>query len=148
MRHLTTDSSASDVARALASLSPAKGIIVGPGWVDVATQGEIGRQLRRNRIEELVAGIYISLLADKRDMMQMMIHLSAIDASRFAEAAKAFRARNPVPAVGRVVPRRAKRTKLVAHGWGRGSGGPMGCAQIRGLDRTLAAARDFKWAKV
>lgn len=80
-------------------------------------------------------------------MMQMIGLLAAVDAARFVAAAKAFRERNPAPAVGHFVPRRAKRSKLVAHGWGRGRGGPMGCAQIRGLDRTLAASRDFAMSK-
>jgi hypothetical protein len=80
-------------------------------------------------------------------MMQIIGLLAAVDAARFATAAKAFRERNPAPAVGHFVPRRAKRSKLVAHGWGRGSGESMGCAQIRGLDRTLAESRDFTVSK-
>ncbi len=115
--------------------------------VDIATFGEIGRQLRRERIAELVSGIYISLQGDNAEMMQTIGLLAAVDACRFAAAAKAFRERNPAPAVGHFVPRRAKRSKLVAHGWGRSSGGPMGCAQIRGLDRTLAESRDFTISK-
>ena len=143
MHHLTWDSSYSDVTNALAGLSPSKAIIVGPRWVDVATVGEIGRQLRRGRIEELVTGIYISVQGDSAEMRRTIGLLAAVDACRFAAAAKTFRERNPAPAVGHFVPRRAKRSKLVAHGWGRSSGGPMGCAQIRGLDCTLAESRDF-----
>lgn len=143
MHHLTWNSSRHEVTVALATMSPSKGVIVGPMWVDIATFGEIGRQLRRERIAELVSGIYISLQGDNAEMMQTIGLLAAVDACRFAAAAKAFRERNPAPAVGHFVPRRAKRSKLVAHGWGRSSGGPMGCAQIRGLDRTLAESRDF-----
>lgn len=121
-------------------------MIVGPGWVDIATEGEIGRQIRRGRIKVLTFGIYIAMQGDDREMMQMIARLATIDATRFVEAAKAFRDRNPTPAVGHFVPRRAKRTKLVSHGWGR-VGGPMGCAQVRGLDRTWAESRDFSKSK-
>ncbi len=127
MHHLTWDSSYAAVAPALSALSPAKGVIVGPGWVDIATEGEIGRQVRRGRIEKLTSGIYISVQGNDRDMMQMIGLLAAVDAARFAAAAKAFRERNPARAVGHAVPRRAKRTKLVAHGWGPAD---VGCAQV------------------
>ncbi len=143
MHHLTWDSSHRAVAQALAAFSPAKQVIVGPQWVDIATPGEIGRQLRRGRIEPLMTGIYVSVQGDRAAVMQTIALLAAVDACRFAAAAKAFRERNPTPAVGHFVPRRAKRSHLVAHGWGRGTGGPMGCAQIGGLDRSLAESRDF-----
>ncbi len=143
MHHLSWSSPHHEVAEALAALTPSKGIIVGPRWVDIATSGELGRQLRRGRISELVTGIYISRQGDVAETMQTLGLLAAVDAARFAAADKVFRERNPAPPVGHFVPRRAKHTKLVAHGWGRSSGGPMGCAQVRGLDRTLAASRDF-----
>ena len=142
MVDLTLSSSQNKVAKALASLSPSKGIIVGPGWVDIATPGEIRRQLRRERIGQLASGIYISLHGDNTAMMQTISLLAAVD-SYFEAAEKAFRQRNPAPPVGKFVPRRPKHPKLVAHGWGHSSEGPMGCAQVRGLDRTLAESLDF-----
>lgn len=44
---------------------------------------------------------------------------------------RAYRAAHRRPVVGHAVPRRAKRRRLVAHGWGR-YGGPIGAAAIGG----------------
>ena len=143
MHHLSWASAHDEVAAALAALTPSKGIIVGPRWVDIGTPGELQRQVRRGRITELVAGIYIAQQGDPAETRQTLGLLAAVDAARFAAAETAFRQRNPAPAIGHFAPRRAKHPKLVAHGWGHSSDGPMGCAQVRGLDRTLAESRDF-----
>ena len=147
MHHLSWSSSRDEVVDALAALSPSKGLIVGPGWVDIGTLGELERQVRRGRTTSLVAGIYMSLQGDREVMRQTVGLLAAIDAARFAAADQAFRERNPASPVGHCVPRRAKHTKLVAHGWGHSSQGPMGCAQVRGLDRTVTACRDFAFSQ-
>ncbi|AUW92695.1 hypothetical protein BXT84_00920 [Sulfobacillus thermotolerans] len=138
MHHLTWSSSDAAVAQALLTLSPTKGVIVGPGWVDIATEGEIGRQKRRQRIEELMPGIFVAVHGDTSAVRAMIALLAAVDAARFAAAARAFRARNPAPAIGHWVPRRAKRMRTVAHGWGRS--GPVGCARVRGLDEVVDRA--------
>lgn len=143
MQHLSWSSAHHHVAQALATLTPSKGIIVGPGWVDIGTPGELERQVRRGRITALVGGIYLSQQGDVASTRETLALLAAVDAARFAAADKAFRERNPTPAVGHCAPRRAKHPKMVAHGWGHSSDGPMGCAQVRGLDRTWAESRDF-----
>lgn len=133
MIKLYWSSSASDVHKALAALPKAGGLVVGAGWLDVLTPGERDRQQRRGRIAPVIVGtdIYASLVGDCRRVMETLTLLSTIDAARFAAAERSFRERNPQTAVGHMVPRRAKRSKLVAHGWGTG---PIGCAQVRGLD--------------
>ncbi len=143
MQHLSWSSAHHQVTAALASLTPSKGIIVGPRWVDIGTLGELERQVRRGRTEELVCGIYIALQGSRDEMMQTIGLLVTVDAAYFADAEKAFRERNPAPAVGHCVPRRAKHPKMVAHGWGHSSDGPIGCAQVRGMDRTWAESHEF-----
>jgi hypothetical protein len=44
---------------------------------------------------------------------------------------RAYRTAHRRPPIGHAVPRRAKRRRLVAHGWGR-IGGPIGAAAIGG----------------
>jgi len=137
MKHLSWSSSQSQVIEALASLTADKGVIVGPCWVDIATPGELGRQLRRGRVSELVPGIYLSLQGDRLEIIETIGLLAVIDAARFAAAEKAFRERNLQPEVGHWAPRHPKHCRMVARSWGHSSEGPMGCGQIRGLDRTL-----------
>lgn len=143
MMHLSWSSGREAVVQALASLTPSKGLIVGPGWVDIATPGELGRQLRRGRIVELVPDLYLSAVGDLTQTRETFALLVAIDAARFIAAEKAFRERNPDPTVGHAVPRRAKHPKMVAHGWGHPSDGPMGCATLGAMDQSWAIAQDF-----
>jgi hypothetical protein len=143
MQHLSWSSSREEVTQGLAALTPSKGIIVGPGWVDIGTLGELQRQVRRGRSSELVPGIYLSLQGDIAQTRETFALLVAIDAARFFAADKAFHERNPDPKVGHAVPRRAKHPKMVAHGWGHPSDGPIGCAPTGNMDQTWAVAHDF-----
>lgn len=139
MIKLYWSSSVSDVQTALAALPQAGGIVVGAGWLDVLTPGELHRQQRRGRVAPVIVGarIYVSLQGNVQRVLDTLTLLATIDAARFAAAQRAFRERNPRPAVGHTVPRRPKHSKLVAHGWGSG---PMGCARVSGLDSLAVVA--------
>ena len=49
------------------------------------------------------------------------------------------------PQLGRVYPRRARRPKMVAHGWGRVE--PVGCAAVRSEQSRFVERQDFQMSK-
>ena len=146
LKKLYPTSTADEVITVVRHLPKAGGLIVGEQWLDVVTPGELARQVRRRRVEQVILGaaIYVPCApsaAGKIRIWRTLRQLACIDAQHFADAERAYLRRNPQPRVGHTVPRRAKRTRMVAHGWGSR---PVGCAQVRGLDQSLHTVREEK----
>lgn len=80
---------------ALAAVSRTDGIIVGPQWIDVATPGELARQLRRQRVIPLTQGVYGALVGDPRVIRETLAALIVLDVPRFTDALRVWDARNP-----------------------------------------------------
>ncbi len=81
MRRIMATQPPDRLCAAFAALSRSDGIIVGPNWIDIATPGELARQLRCQRVTALTQGVYV---ATHGDPLAMRWTLSAFNRPRCA----------------------------------------------------------------
>ena len=90
MHRLTASQPPDQLRTALTALHRTDGIIVGPDWIDIATAGELARQMRRQRIIALTAGVYVSARGDPAAIRRMLAALVVVDVPRFTEVLAAW----------------------------------------------------------
>jgi len=95
MHRITPTTNPTRLRTALGAVSRTDGIIVGPGWIDVATPGELARQLRRQRVTPLTQGVYGALVGDPQIIRETLAALIVLDVPRFTDTLRVWDARTP-----------------------------------------------------
>lgn len=96
--HRLTPNTPSAERRAIAThIAHAPLIIIGAGWIDVPTPGELQRQLRRQRIRALNPGIYVATHGDPVHLRQTLEALVVLDVPRFSAACVQWDRESPSP---------------------------------------------------
>jgi len=83
MHRITATQPPDRLRAAFAALSQSDSIIVGPHWIDIATPGELARQLRRHRVTALTQGVYVATHGDPIATRRTLTALIVLDVPRF-----------------------------------------------------------------
>ncbi|MCL4520388.1 MAG: hypothetical protein M1415_02175 [Firmicutes bacterium] len=95
MPRSTATESRDRLRTALAAVSRSAGIIVGPGWSDIATPDELDPLLRDQHVIPLTHGVYGTLTGNPTRVRETLLAFMVFDVPRFTDAVMTWDLRFP-----------------------------------------------------